>query len=325
MMRLSVWLCCLSLWATVAHANDAWTVLPPTARGVADDTAQSFRELLEGELATRSGARFVPGAPCRDLACASKVGREAGAAVAVLPRLSTLGEKIVVVVSVVDTANGATVSSQRMSVDRVEDLEQVAQRMADAITSGRSTDDTAALGAITAQEQAPARRRKGLSGLSLRLGGAAPYGDPYSAGFGVLIDGGFWYEANDFAIEPRVGYRFSTDGEDEGWSMFAGDLGAFWLLSRGDIAPFLGGGAGIRYAREDRYQPVSVGSVVRLTSNDLEADAAWGPGVFTRVGVMFFRTYAVRMAFDIEYDVTFVDLHDSGPPQTFNFGVRLIF
>ncbi|MCA9542989.1 MAG: hypothetical protein KC613_01330 [Myxococcales bacterium] len=321
----TVWMFLILCWSSLALAADAWTVLPPVARGVDADVAASFRDLLEGELATRSGARFVAGEACRDLSCARQTGQRVGAAVAVLPRLSVLGQKTVVVVTVVDSASGATLSNQRMSVDRVEDLEAVAQRMAEAITTGQSTDETAELGQITEQERTPAKRRKGLSGLSLRLGGASPFGDSQAAGFGILVDGGFWYEANDFAIEPRVGYRFSADGEEESWGMFAGDFGAFWILTRNDFAPFLGGGAGIRHVREDRLNPISTGTVVRASSNDLEEDSGWGPGVFTRVGIMFFRTYAVRMAVDLEYDVTFVDLHDNGPPQSFNFGVRLIF
>ena len=87
----------------------------------------------------------------------------------------------------------------------------------------------------------------------------------------------------------------------------------------------LGGGAGIRYVSESRLNPVSVGTVVRASSNDLEEDSSWGPGAFARVGVMFFRTYAVRLAVDLEYDATFVKLHDRGPPQSVNLGVRLIF
>lgn len=327
MHRLLVLL--LTLLPTAALAQDAWLVLPLAGGGVDRTTTENFRGLLEAELSSRAGSRFLAAsAACGDLACARAEGRKAGAAITIYGRIAQLGTKLVVFVSAVDVEAGTVLSQQRMSVDRVEDLEQVATRMADAITSGRSTEDNAELGLITQRETRPATRRKGLSGLSLRLGGVRPFGEPYEAGFGLLVDGGFWYEGNAFAIEPRIGYRFSTqrgDDGDEGYRAFHGDFGAFWIAGRGDIAPFIGGGAGIRWVQERRTQTQQVGSVVRLTSQTVHEDEQWGPGAFARVGVMFFRTYSVRMAIDLEYDATFVDLHDEGVPQSFNFGIRMVF
>jgi hypothetical protein len=316
----------LLLAPAAAMAQDAWLVLPMAGTGVDRDVAETFRGLLEAELSSRSGARFVAsGKPCGDMSCARKAGQAAGAGIVIYGRIGNLGSKLVVFVSAVDVAAGKSLSQQRMSIDQVEDLEQVALRVAEAITSGKTTDDTAALGLITEKETTPAKRREGASGLSLRLGGVSPVGDPYQAGFGILVDAGIWYEGNDFAIEPRVGYRFSTNTEEAGYRAFHGDFGAFWILGRGDFAPFIGGGAGVRFVGEDRQNVQSSGSVVRLTSAETDTEEQWGPGAFARVGVMFFRTYSVRMAIDLEYDATFVNLHEQGPPQSFNFGVRMIF
>ncbi len=317
----------LALSPALAAAAPAWSVLPLDARGVDADAAATFRDLLVAELGARNGADFIDGPrACSDLPCARDAGGEVGAGVVVFGRLARLGRNIVVTLTVIDTAAGRTLSQQRMSVDAVEDLEKVASRMAQAIHDGRDLDDTVELGTVTGAEVTPDRRREGKSGLGLRIGGVTPIGDAYRSGFGILVDVGYWYEARDFAIEPRVGWRGTAEtDEDESYGQVAIDVGAHYILTRGDFAPFIGVGGGLRWTYEERRERISAGQVIQLESNDLELESAWAPGAFGRVGLLLFRTYSLRMAFTVDYDVTFVDLHGLGAPQAVQAGVSVMF
>ena len=315
------------LVAAPAHAQDAWAVLPFSTRNVDADATETFRDLLISELGARTGSRFVDAkGPCNDMPCARKSGHDKGAAVAVFGKLSKLGSKIIVTVTAVEVAGGAALSQQRMSVDRVEDLEAVATRIAHAIVEGETTDETAQLGAITHKEQKPAIRREGQSGTSLRVGGVSPFGDPYSAGFGILADLGYWYEATDFAIEPRFGLRTNADpDDDEGYLAFHFDVSANYIFSRRDLAPFFGVGGGLRYVSEKANDPWEKNETIQIRNQEISEDAGWAPGAYARAGLLLFRTYSLRTALMVEYDITFAELHRKSNPQTLNFGISVMF
>lgn len=310
-----------------AHAGDAWTVLPLQGRGLDTETLETFRDLVISELTSRNGATFVTvDAPCADAPCARKSAAEAGAAVALFGRISRLGDNLIVTLTTVDVAGGATLSSLRMRASRVEDLEAIAARMAQAIVEGRTVDETAALGTITEAEQKPDRRREGDSGLALRIGGVAPVADGWRAGFGMLVDLGYWYEARDFAIEPRLGYRGTPSaGEgDDAYFAFNADVIAHYLLTHTDIAPYVGLGGGLRVIGETRIRTTTVGKVVRLTGQVEETEEGIGGGAVARAGLLLFRTYTLRVALNLDYDVSFVRLHGAFP-QSLQAGIGVVF
>lgn len=317
------------LLASSAAAADAWSVLPFQSRGVDEEVADTFRDLLVSELGSRTGGTFINGtASCSDVPCAREVGAEVGATVVVYGRLNRLGERIIASVTVVNLETGEIASQQKMSVDQVEDLEAASARIAEAIVTGTTTDQTAQLGQITRTEVAPARRREGQSGAVLRVGGVAPRGDALAAGFGVLFDIGYWYEGKDFSIEPHLGYRTSAADKDESYHQINFDVGANYILGRGDIAPFIGIGGGMRWLYEGRREPVSSGTFIRTTSDDLKENSGWGPGLYGRAGLLLFRTYTLRTAFEIQYDATFIDLGDDTQGevvQAMNFAVSVMF
>lgn len=327
--RARSWLAALCLLAApaAAAAADAWTVLPIQGSGLDDETREAFHDLVVSELTSRNGATFVAtDAFCADAPCARKAAGEGGAAVAVFGRVSRLGSNLIVTLTAVDVVGGATLSSQRMKVDRVEDLDAVAARMAAAIVEGRTVDETAELGAITQAEVAPDRRREGDSGLALRIGGVAPFADGWRAGFGMLVDLGYWYEARDFAIEPRIGYRgtpAAKEGEDE-YMAFNVDVVAHYILTRTDIAPYIGLGGGLRIAEETRVRQTSVGKIVRLTGEVADTDDGIGGGAVVRAGLLLFRTYTLRVALNVDYDVSFVRLHGVFP-QSVQSSIGVVF
>jgi hypothetical protein len=290
--------------------------------------AETFRELLQGELTARTGAAFVqPERACADVPCAVEVGGQSKAQVVVFGSLNALGQKLIVSTTVVDAVNGRVASNQKIAVDRLEDLDKAAVRIAEAITLGTNTDETAALGTIVHEEVKPDVRREGARGLGLRVGALLPLGASYAnSDPGAVIDFTYWYETRNFAIEPRLGLRFSAD-DDNGNSFFElpMDIGAYYILGDGDFAPFIGGGGGLRWVSETVQETVLVGSVITTEHQAATDDSAFGFGAFARAGVLLLRTYTVRLALNFDYNVTFVELHDSPTPQSFTAGISVYF
>ena len=310
-----------------ARAQDVWTLLPMSGQGVNVSTTRTFRALLQSELAARTNAQFVDAnAPCADAPCARDIARSVGAGVVLFGTLNMLGEKIIAMVTVIDVPSGTRIAQQRMTVDRVEDLEAVSVRMAKAIVEGKTIDETGELGNITHKESQRDTRREGASGLGIRFGGVSPLGHAFKAGFGVHMGLGYWYEARDFAIEPRVRYRTSTEAFDEGgWHALDMDLGAFYILSRSDFAPYVGGGAGLRLIEEQRGQSQSDFVGITQAASGETTDSTTAMGAFVRLGLMLFRTYTVRVSLDLDYDVTFSDLFRDGSAHTALFGMGALF
>lgn len=315
----------LLLGATPAAA-ETWALLDLGTRGVDETSAATFRDLLQGELGDVIAATFVqPSTSCDGSECAADVGAEVGADYAVFGSLSALGAKIIVNLYTVDVRSGEVTTRHKMTVDRVEDLDAVATRIAKAIAGGRSVEETAALGSITHEEAKPDLRREGQSGVGLWLGGVLPVGEAFSGGAGINIDLSYWFETRHFAIEPRIGFRFAADPEEgQSWFELPMDVGLFYIPMLGDFTPFFGGGMGVRYVDESRFIDETTGTTIPVSSRGTVDDSGWGFGLYGKVGVLALRTYAVRVAVAIEYGAAFVDLHGR-TPNHLNFTVGVFF
>lgn len=320
-------LACMAVSMT-ASAQETWTITR-FGGSVDDATVSTFTQLLKTELSSRTGAGFSNSdTVCDDVPCARAAATESKASVVLYGSLGTLGTKIIVNVTMVDVASGDIINTQRMGVDRLEDLDSVAERMAAAFVRGSSTDETAELGNITAEEAKPDRRRDASHDLELRLAGIVPLGDAGFAdqGGGVAIDLAYWYEANNFAISPRLGFRFSADPNDEnGFFELPFDIGAYYILGQSDFAPFIGGGAGLRYMSQSVEESRQVGGIVAATHTTTVSDSAFGFGTFARAGILLGRTYTVRVAVTADYNIAFLQLNGEANPQSFTAGVSVFF
>ena len=317
----------LGLVSPASAQGESWTVLPLNARGVDEGVAETFRDLLQNELSTRNGAAFIAGGQkCQDAPCAVASGAKLGTGVAVFGSMNALGVKIIVAVTVVDVNTGQILSNQKMTVDQIEDLDAAATRIAEAIVTGSTTKETAELGTITEQESRPERRRKGQSGLGLRVGGVAPLTDGYADGVpGVLIEASYWYETSSFAIEPRIGARFSADNDGGSYFELPMDVGAYYIFGQSDFAPFVGGGGGLRLFSERLEQDITLGNVITTTHTDIQNDSAFGFGVHARAGVLLFRTFTMRVAITADYNISFVEVNGRANPQSLTAGIGVYF
>lgn len=326
---------CASLLAGVvsvtqpsAAQSSPWTVLPMSAEGMDPGVAQTFRDLLEAELAAGTGVQFVPGPfACRDVPCAQQAGYQSGAQTVILGLLRPLGAKTLASVTMVDTASGRVLSSHNMSTERVEELDLVAQRLAASLLSGKAPSDTATVGTVTEKEEQPERRRGVQTNFLMRIGGITPvssnsYGE---LGTGVAFDTGMWIETRHLAIEPRIGARFDVSGGERGsYFELPIDLGAYYIFDTGDVAPLLGGGMGMHYLSDTRYHDVQLGQTLVATHRGEDEDSAWGLAAHARAGLLFLRTYRVHLALTADYNVVFTELNQGSTPQSLVFGLGLL-
>lgn len=324
-LAVALALAAATITAPAARADGAvWAVLALETQSVSPADAEAFRTLLTARLGDETGVAFIqPEMSCGGSECARDVGAKLGADRVVFGRLLGLGTKIIANAYVVDVPSGQVVQRAEMTVDRVEDLDQAATRIAAALAHGTSPRAEARLGNITAHEAQAPRRREGVRGVGVYLGGAFPVGTVMGSNPGVQLGLSYWFETARLAIEPRLGLRFSADGP--GWVVFPVDIGAYYLLSTGDFAPFVGGGLGIHYAHERRSETIRLGSALTATNTEVREDDGWGLGLFARAGVLLLRTYSVRLIASVEYGTTMVDLNGNGFAHGLDLKLGVIF
>lgn len=305
-----------------------WLLTKLESRGVDRDSVDTFADLLASQLSSNWGWSVQRSdGSCAGSDEAARAGRGADTEYVICGAVSKLGSATVVTITAVEVATQKTVSSQTLKVDRLEDLDSVAVRMARAIRKGRDTDDTAELGAITHEEAKPEVRRGGDTGPLIRLGAVIPSVSPsYANGLaGASADLGIWHETLDFAIEPRLGVRFDTSGDEASWVHVPIDIAGHYIFSRGDVAPLVGFGAGLHYLHEKRPITLETGQTFQTRTETVLEDNIWAFGMFARVGILFLRTYSVRMALTADYSMLIADINQHSNPRAWNFGFATIF
>ena len=317
-------------WPGVASAELVGPVLVvPFEHGPEDEGLSfGFRRLLEVQVSAAVPVVSGAGTPCGNLECARGPARAVGAGTVVFGSLVRLGRKIRVVAVAAEVETGRTLAMTDLAVGQVEELDLAAERIAPALY-GATEDarDGAVLGAITREEARADVRREGERGLGLRLGGLFPVGDAYSGSdVGLAVDLVYGFETRSFLVEPRIGLRWSVDpsGARTFWEVPI-DIGGYYIFGLGDLAPFIGGGMGLRYLYDERDRTVVTGQVIQTVSTQRNTDDAWAFGGFLRAGLMLLRTYEVRLSFTVEYDLALTTLNGVENPQAVVAGVGVHF
>jgi hypothetical protein len=317
---------CALLGAPAARADeDHWAIDRFAVQDVSPSTASTFRQLLRNQIATRNGARFTDlDAGCSDLPCARGAAAPSGAGVVVFGSLGRLGSKVVVAVTAAQVADGRVLFSETLSVDRVEELDVAAKRLAEALATGRGLEHTAELGSITHEEAKAPVRRDTRFAFSLNLEGVLPtkgYADR-ALGSGFAL--GLWFESMDFVIEPKLAYRTELGAGERDWDHGAFEIAASYLMMRSDLAPLIGAGVGLHFMDEDVPVGNEVGSVLVSTSTDVIEDEVFGFTVFGRLGLLLLRTYDVSLLVALDYALTFADFQERGDEQAFRLVVGVV-
>jgi hypothetical protein len=313
------------LLAAPATARAHWAVLPFQSNVDDARVGETFRELLAEEL-QREGTpvQLVDAAICRDALCARQVGEQVKADVAIYGSLRQLGSNVIVMATAVNVKDGSVRSSSSMTAEKVEELDKVAARMGRAIELGTTADSTVALGTVTQHEIPAPDRRKGSRGAALRFAMEGPLDAHADRQFGMLLGLGYWFEASDFALEPRIAYAFDVDPGPGSWFEVPMELGAYYVFSRSDLAPLLGGGAGLTYFEETVHRTTTQGGTILVQAEHVDVQGAWGASVFGRAGFLLFRTYEMRVALSAEYRALFLDVHGA-TPQSLSAVMEVMF
>lgn len=311
MRMLFLFLASCLLMAPLASARTL-LVLPVTGETEnPSDLAAVNRLFREAVLHRHAGEAVAPPAPadCGDRECARATAARLQADEVIYSSLYRLGARWIFSATRMNT-DGTEAFSQRLTAGTIEDMEAVAQRMADALILRKSLEQVATLDNITAkeQDQEPERRRSLYNG-GVALGYLFPVGNSFS----YLEDD---YDSGDpvrreydqmIRLTWLNTWEFRNDlnlGADVTWSTpyaIGADLNLRYLFNRGDFSPFLGGGIGLHYVKsdEDGY------------GGDNKRNS--GPALNVQGGVMLFRTYDVNVMLRGQYQVVFNSDMDHGP------------
>ncbi len=257
-------------------------------------TVSAVHELFKSELTELGYSCFdaPEDAICSDGNCASEGAKKAGAQQALYGTLSRLGDKIIVSIYVADLS-GATVHSDRLTSEFVENLDIVVGRLARGIAEGVKAGDVIDKTNVTETESKEPTRRKNFYTVGAKIGYKFPLGDSYGKEQMWHYEAVAMYELEKMFVEGR-GY-YGSGGDAYAWGL---NIGLYYIFSPKDFSPYAGGSAGIEWAS--------------IPFEFDEFDDDWiigfdnGPAVSVSGGLLMFQTYDFRLILDLRYQAVFM-------------------
>ena len=309
---------------------ESFIVHQPTTEGFDEGTAKVVGELLAGELDKRDGtdAAYVTGEKaCVDKECAEKQVADNLADAVVVGRLLKLGDKAIFATTVVRKSGTA---QHRVTGEGIGEMERLMPRLADAIATGKSFEETMTVTSVSEKEREEHKRIQGDfswgPGIGLLVPVAQSYGDTTSVMFGFLLP--FRYEIARWGFEFETGVYFDDQSSEyTGAVEYPLDFSFMHFFSDGIGSPFVGGTLGIHYLavsdkltdeeelenRQDiwsaRAKNTAANGVVRST--DREEDEKWnqwGASLGAFGGYEFLRTHTFHVDARAGYRFTFIEL-----------------
>lgn len=251
----------LSLCAAPAAAAERTPValLPATGSNVPAGTLAAAGDVLRAHLETTGRFEIVRAeAPERggeptaaDAAAAARAGH---ASLAVTLHVARLADRAVARLAAY-APDGALVHSDQLPALGADDLDPVLRRLAEGLATGRHGRDLAQIDSVTHAEELPLAKRASFHAFGLRVGALLPARRPDAERFGGPGGLGLvWhYDARAFLAEVALeGYTSNLDAyrADRDRALTFG-VGLFRPLSKGDVAPYLGGGLHYAITRFD--------------------------------------------------------------------------
>jgi hypothetical protein len=271
----------------------------------------------------------VPGSTldraCAEPGCAAQRASGLEADAAFLCTLARLGRKLVVTLQLVD-ASGRVVWNHRVSASRLEELDQVAGRLAGAAARAladvpraepaisrhetEASHDDAASREAAEPDETPHKKR-GWSSKGPRAGALYPVGDSYAGTPRMTSVAYAWrYQTPSFNVEtvPILGLAWGGDlerdhGKARDWTLL--DVYATWTPAKGDVAPYAGVGMGLHGVRLER-DGTGVPFAGRRDQTSTALSLALGGGV------MLLRTYDFQICLDLRYHLVMNDFEEVG-------------
>jgi hypothetical protein len=292
--------------------------------GVAYPTTEAVTSILVSELINHGHTVLSPDAmdaaigdeiQCYESECAADAGSMANVEHVIYGSVSRLGNKHIVQLSIVNVMTKEIVWAGSLAAKTAEDLDTVVRRLAKSISEGKSAEETVEVGMVTEEEaRRPVRRRVfhtfGINaGMLQTVGG---YGDNRTLYHMGLL---YWYETPRIVAEISGYAAFpgsSTDPNDLVHEAVFPEFSVLYMLSKKEISPYIGGGVGFGWLTID--EPFQ------------NYETAYGATLNAGGGLVFFRTYDIRIMLDARYRVNFASISGiSGPHQGFKFSIGFTY
>jgi hypothetical protein len=310
----------LPLAATAAE----YAVLHLKPVGVSYATTETVANLLASDLTNLGHTVLNPDAmdaavgevlECYQNACAVEAGLQADVDHVIYGSVSTLGEKHIVQLSVVNVATGQVIWAGSLAAKTPEDLDTVAKRLAKSISERKKVEQTVEVELVTQEEEKEPLRRRVFHTVGATAGMVLPV-DGYG-GAGSLYNLGwlYWYETPRLVAEV-AGYVTFPGNIDEGTAteFCPIEFSLLYMLSKKDISPYFGGGVGFGWLAVDSDDPY------------LSTESAYGMTLNAGGGLVFMRTYDIRFILDARYHINFASLPTiDGPSHGLKFSIGLTY
>lgn len=310
----------LPLIATAAE----YGVLHLKPVGVSYATTETVANLMAGDLTNLGHTVLNPDAmdaaagdvlECYQTACAIEAGLQANVDHVIFGSVSTLGEKHIVQLSVVNVATGQVIWAGSLAAKTAEDLDTVAKRLARSISEGKKVEETVEVDMVTEEEEKEPMRRRVFHTVGATAGMVLPV-DGYG-GAGSLYNLGwlYWYETPHLVAEVAGYVTFPGNIEDGSATEFCPiEFSLLYMLSKKDISPYFGGGVGFGLLSVDSDDP------------SLDTESAYGMTLNAGGGLVLMRTYDIRFILDARYHINFASLPTiDGPSHGLKFSIGLTY
>jgi len=319
------WLTLFILYASPFTLNAAkYGVLHLKPVGVSYATTETVASLLVSDLTNYGHTVLNPDAmdaaagdilECYESECAADAGTLAKVERVIFGSVSTLGEKHIAQVSVVSVATREVIWAGSLAAKTAEDLDTVVKRLAKSISEGKAVEKTVEVELVTAEEEKLPMRRRVFHTVGTTAGMVVPL-DGY-AGAGGLFNLGwlYWYETPRLVAEVAGYFTFPGDVETGTALEFCPvEFSLLYMLSKKDISPYFGGGIGFGWLTVESDDPYSI------------AETAYGVTLNAGGGLVFLRTYDIRVVLDARYHINLANMSDvDGPHHGIKFSLGLTY
>lgn len=280
-------------------------VLPVTAIGLDDATAQTAESLLRSELLKNGTYQLISeketysaldGSMCTEIPCAVETGKAVGADKAIATKLSALGAKVIVQYMLIDVNNGELMLVDNATSTTIENLDAVMKRIADSITQLAPVAKSARIDNVMESESVEPPRRSMRRFTS------------YSFGY-LFPQKGYDDDERSFTMDIRLGAEMNN--AEFGMQLaarngFAVNIFSSYLIGKTDVSPYIGGALGFHWVNHDYgYEYITENGT--FVEDERRED---GLEFTANTGLRLLRTYDFQLLMNFSYLHTFNDFKD---------------
>lgn len=210
-------------------------------------------------------------------------------------RLGKLGGRVLV-----------AVDDKRLLINGVEEMPVAAPRLAEAVATGASTDDTRKVDNVVGPEARAPKVVPGSVGFKGGIIGAMPA--TRDSGIAPGLAAGILARSGRFGLDGHLRAGGGGGSETEMTHVVLGS-GAQYYFTEGDFAPYLGGGVGLMHYKLERTYSDSVQNT--------------GFGLYGEAGIEALRSHHVAFTVGVRADVPTFNLKpENYSPTTSGYDAR---